>query len=256
MTLRAACVPLALALAAATGCTAARAQAREAAPATLPAPPAPPAPQAPGPRTVHVTGEARVAVAPDVADITAGVEASARKLAQARAAVDAQMRTMMKALEAGGVAAKDVQTTRYDVSLEYRYPEGKAPELVGYRVATDVSVTVRDVARLGELIDRLAEAGSTAIRGLAFRREDPAPERAKALAAAYADARARAEVLARAAGATLGEALAIQASTGAEGPRPPIPYMAMAKREGGADAPVSPGEVEILATADVTFAMR
>ncbi len=205
-------------------------------------------------RTLRVNGEGRVMVRPDVAIVLAGVEATGKTLAPAVADASAKMRRMLDALAKAGVAEKDVQTTRHDVQVERPWVDGKPREITGYTVVDEVRVTVRDLAKLGQILERVVAAGSNSLRGLTFERDDPAPERQQALARAVVAARGKAEAMAKAAGVALGEVVAIDES----GAAPPIPLMkyraeAMVASDG---APVTPGELEISASVSVTFAIR
>jgi uncharacterized protein YggE len=209
---------------------------------------APPVP----PRTLHVSGDGRAFAAPDVARVTIGVEArDPSSLARASADANARMKKVLAAIERGGVASKDVRTVRYDVEVQRSYEKSSAGAVTGYRVSNQLAVTVRDLGRLGALLDQVVAAGSNAIDGLAFEKEDRSAEQARALEAAVADARAKAAVLAKAAGATLGEVLQVT-----EGGRNAVPmHGAVALRTAG-DVPIAEGQLEIAASVDVTFALR
>lgn len=245
-------LPLALLLAL-PGCAAA--QAAPPGPGIPPPPPtAAPPPPAPGaPRFVHVSGEARIAVRPDIAVVVAGVEATGKDLAQVTAAVNGQIRKVMAALREAGVAEKDVLTTRHDVQVNRSWKDGNPGPITGYTVVDELRVKVRDVSRLGAVLDRVVAAGANALRGLAFEKEDPSAERRAALAQAVAAARAKAEVIAKAAGVTLGDVLSV--SEGA--PQPPaFPNVRMAMMKEADGAAISPGEIELSASVDVFFAIR
>ncbi len=204
-------------------------------------------------RTVHVSGDGRVSVQPDVAVVYAGVTATGKELPRVTNDANAAMRRMLDSVGKAGVPAKDVQTTRHDVSVDRPWTDKGPGPVTGYTVVEEVRITVRDLARVGPVIDRVLAAGSNTLRSLSFEKDDPTPDQARALAAAYASARAKAEALARAAGVTLGEVVTMSAG----GPARPIPLMrsAMAMDKSGG-APVSPGEVEIAASVDVTYAIR
>jgi uncharacterized protein YggE len=221
--------------------------------ATPPAPTPPPGPSFPAARVVRVTGEGRVAVKPDVATIMAGVEATGKDLAKVSGDVAGQVRSLHQALAQAGVAEKDVQTVRHDVAVNRPWKDGSPGPIAGYSVVDEVRVKVRDVSRLANVLDRVVAAGGNALRGLSFEKDDPSLQQRDALARAVADARGKAEAVAKAAGVTLGEVLSVAEAS--EAPRP-IPMMArgMSSKEGG--APVSPGEVEVLAGVEVTFAIR
>ena len=86
------------------------------------------------------------------------------------------------------------------VQPRYDYRDGRAPTLTGYELANSVEVTVRDLARLGAVIDGTLTAGATSMDGLSFRLADPAPAEREARVLAMTSARARADVLAEPAG--------------------------------------------------------
>jgi uncharacterized protein YggE len=206
------------------------------------------------PRTVHASGEGRISVAPDIARVTIGVDAQDQSLARANADATTRMGKVMGTLEKAGVAAKDVRTIRYAVDVQRSFEKSTTTGVViGYRVVNQLLVTVRDLRRLGGLLDQVVAAGANDVGGLSLEKEDISAERGRALEQAMSDARARASVLAKAAGASLGEALQVN-----EGGLMPIrPIGVMNVRAASASAvPVSTGELEIFATVDVVFAIR
>ncbi|HTN54402.1 MAG TPA: SIMPL domain-containing protein [Anaeromyxobacter sp.] len=213
----------------------------------------PPAPGAPPLRTLRVGGEGLVSVPPDVAVVSAGVESTGRDLAQVTADASAQLKRVLAALEQAGVAARDVQTTRHDVNVERPWKDGKPGPITGYTVSDEVRVTVRDLSRLGTVLERVVAAGSNVLRGLAFERDDTGPQRARALALAYADARAKAEAIAKAAGVVLGEVLSV--SEQVQGARP-VPVRMARAALAAEPVPVSPGELQVSGAVEVTFQLR
>jgi uncharacterized protein YggE len=162
------------------------------------------------------------------------------------------MKRILAAIEKGGVAAKDVRTVRHDVEVQRSFERGAAGTVTGYVVTSQVAVTVRDLSRLGALLDQVVAAGSNAIEGLSFEKDDDSAERARALEAAVADARAKAAVLAKAAGATLGEIVEITES--AAGPVPLAASGLVAAR--AAAVPIATGQLEVVATVALTVALR
>jgi uncharacterized protein YggE len=113
---------------------------------------------------------------------------------------------------------------------------------------------VRDLSKLGAVLERVVQAGSNAVRGLSFEREDPTAPRAEALGRAIAAARAKGEAMARAAGVALAEVIAVEEGGGVR----PFPVMrADAMKTMAAEgAPVSPGELEVSADVSMTFGIR
>jgi uncharacterized protein YggE len=213
--------------------------------------PAPPAPAAP--RVIRVSGDSRVNVRPDVAVLFTGVESTGKDLARVTKDAAGQMRRVLAAIRESGVPEKDVRTTRHDVQVERPWDKGRPGPITGYTISDEVRVTVRDLAKLGPLIERVTAAGSNSIRSLSFEKDDPTAERAQALAQAYASARAKAEALARAAGVALGEVISLSETV--QGPV--VPVFRGARLAAEADgAAVSAGEVEIAGSVEVTFAIR
>jgi len=204
------------------------------------------------PRTIRVGGEGRASAAPDVAVVTVGVEAIGKDLTRTRADADARMRQVLAAVKAAGVDPKDVQTARYDVRIERPWKDGQPGPITGYHVSNLARAKVRDLAKLGDVLDRVGAAGSNAIQGLTFEKEDSAREKARALADAVNEARVKAEALAKAAGVGLGDLQSITENV--QGAQPLPMRVEMAQRSGG--APVEPGEIEVRAVVELVFAMK
>ncbi len=223
--------------------------------ASLRAPlPPPGAMQSRPPRTIAVSGEGRVPVPPDSASFTVGVEASARSVAAATAEVNRAMKAVLDAVAAAGVAGKDVRTVRYDVSVERPWKDGKQQPVSGYRVSTAADVRVRELAKLGKILDAVTAAGSNQLQSLRMERLDPKPQELEALAQAYAAAREKAKALAVAAGVELGDLLSV--SEAGVSPRPVMMMRARASMAESAPAPVAEGELEYGARVEAVFGVR
>lgn len=215
--------------------------------------PAPPIPAIAPPRTLRVAGEGRAQAVPDVAVATIAVTALDASLTRATRDAGEGARRVLEALAQAGVAKRDLQTARYDVQLERQAPRStEPPRITGYRVTNAVRARIRDLSRLGSILDRVVGAGANELEGLTFQKEDAAAERTRALDAAVRDARSRAEDIARAAGLRLGPVLEI-----VEGGRAPGPVPMMGRTMAmSAAVPVEPGEVEIQARVEVLFALQ
>src|SRR6478672_4341360 len=153
--------------------------------------------------TIVVSGTGRVAVEPDVADLRLGVAIARPTVEAARAASAEAMTAILASIAGAGVARRDVRTTLLSVQPRYDYRDGKAPTLTGYDLANVVEVTVRDLGSLGGVVDGALTAGATSLDGLSFRVDDPREAERAARTAAVAEARARADVLAAAAGVAI-----------------------------------------------------
>ena len=196
-----------------------------------------------------------MSVAPDSASFTVGVEATARTVGAATAEVHTRMKAVLDAVAQAGVPAKDVRTVRYDVTIDRPWKDGKQQPIAGYRVATAADVKVRELARLGKILDAVTAAGSNQLQSLRMERLDPKPQQLEALALAYAAAREKARAIAAAAGVELGDFL--QVSEGGSSPRPMvIPMMARSIAADSAPAPVAEGELEYGARVEAVFGVK
>ena len=193
---------------------------------------------------ITVNGTGTVQAVPDQAQFSLGVETKGPTAREALAANSERMRRVLAALDAAGVAKGDVQTQ--DVSVSRSYPDND------YSADNSVSVTIRDLAQAGSILDAASNAGANNVYGPTLSRSNQDELQAKALREAVDNARAKARALAEAAGVHLGSVTAITES-GAE----PMPYydVALAKRTPTPEAPIEPGKQEIQATVRVTFAI-
>jgi uncharacterized protein YggE len=207
------------------------------------------------PRSIAVSGEGKVSAPPDSATFTVGVEATAKTVGAATAEVNARMKAVLDAVAGAGVAAKDVRTVRYDVAIDRPWKDGKPQPIAGYRVSTAADVKVRELPRLGKILDAVTAAGSNQLQSLRMERLDPKPQQLEALALAYASAREKAKAIAIAAGVELGEFFTV--SEGGTSPRPMMaPVMARAMAADASAAPVAEGELEYGARVEVVFGLK
>jgi hypothetical protein len=204
------------------------------------------------PRNVHASGVGRVAVAPDIARVSIGVDVQDANLGRANAEATARMAKIRAAIGNAGVSSKDVRTTRYAVEVQRSFQPPNAGSVIGYRVINHVLVTARDLDRVGKLLELVVTAGANDVGDLTLDKEDQSVERARALERAVADARAKATVLAKAAGASVGEALQVGEVSNAAVPITVSRMRAAAE----SDVPTSTGDLELAATVDVIFAIR
>ncbi len=212
---------------------------------------------------IQVNADGKVAIEPDVAFLTLGVEAMAESVADARAEAAAAMTAIMEALRARGIEDRDIQTSRLNISPEYTYQESFSEGmrkdervLVGYRVSNNAVVTVRDLDAVGEIVDEAAEAGgnATRIENVWFSAEDTTEAQREAREKAVMNAMDKADQLATHAGVTRGNLLSISESYGGI-PMPRASYDSFAMM-GESSTPVSPGQLEITVSVYATFAIE
>jgi uncharacterized protein YggE len=212
------------------------------------------APTTPGTHegSIVVSGTGRVAVVPDVADLRLGVSVTRPTVDAARAEAAATMTAILAAVDAADVPRRDVRTALLSVQPRYDYRDGKPPTLTGYELANVVEVTVRDLARLGDVVDGSLAAGATSMDSLSFRVDDPAPAEREARILAMAAARARADVLAEAAGLTIDGVTGIVEGVAIP---PPGPRMKAERMMMSADVatPVEAGSQEVSVSVTVSY---
>jgi uncharacterized protein YggE len=207
-------------------------------------------------RTIRVMGEGKTGVAPDVALVMLGDETSAKTLAEASERSTAKMTKIIGVVKSHGVAERDIQTRHYDVSVERRFDKnGGNGEITGYRVVNQVQVKVRDLKKVGTLLDQVIAAGASNINGITFTKDDPSAARSQARTAAVASARVKAEELARAAGVKLGDLLLLTEVSGGDATPAPRAMMMKAMDAGG-QVPVEVGELEIRVSVQAIYGIR
>lgn len=201
-----------------------------------------------GPRSITALGSGAALATPNRAAFSFGVATQARSAAAALNGGGAEMRKVIDALKRAGVAARDIQTS--SVSLSPRYsPNGE--DIAGFTSSNTVNATIRNVSRSGAVIDAAVGAGANQVYGPSFTRSDEAVLYRRALAAAVANARGKAQTLARAGKVRLGRVLSIiESSTG------PVPLAEKAAAARDSGAPIEPGTQRIEASVTVEFAVR
>jgi uncharacterized protein len=207
------------------------------------------------PRRIVVNGTGEASARPDMAVISAGVVVQADTASAALADNTRAMNAVLEQLRTSGLAAADVQTAQFTVSplFETRRPVAETtepPRIVGYQVSNQVTARVRDLDRLGGVLDALVSAGANSVDGPSFEIADPKQLEGEARDAAVADAIAKARRYAAAAGVKLGEIISIEDSGSYAPPRPMMRAEAMT-----ADVPIAPGRTELSASVTMVFAI-
>ena len=210
--------------------------------------------QAEPPAAVSVTGEATVSVPPDLALVEGGVTSEAKTAREASDANNNAMGKVLQALRAAGIDPKDVQTSRLSLQPQSTPNRANPSAITGYRASNRVTIRVRDVAKVANVIDTLVGAGANEIGGINFMVSQASKLLDEARDTAVADARRKAEIYARAAGVTLGAPLSIS-EEGGNAPRP-VTYRNKMSAGMAAPAQVAPGEETLAVTVSVTWAIK
>jgi uncharacterized protein YggE len=206
--------------------------------------------------TISVTGIGEVIVVPDTANIQIGVQVFSEELAEAQRMSTEQIQAIVDTLTAAGVEERDIQTSNYSVSIRQQYDnQGIATAVLGYDIYNTLSVTVRDVEALGDILDQAVSSGANQIYGIYFFTEDLTEATAQAREKAVEDASVRAQQLAAAAGIEVGRVLNITEGF-AQGPMPVDYGRGFAAAEGdmaGAAVPIQTGSQTVTIQVTVTY---
>lgn len=207
------------------------------------------------PRQITVTGESTLNVAPELATITLGVTEEAEEAALAMQAVSDAMNAVIAELKAAGIAAADLQTRQISMhpvwSQDRSYDSGGTRKITGFQASNTLMLRVRDLDRLGPVMDAVLAAGANNFQGLSFGVEDPEAVADRIRGEAVKDAVRKAAQLAEAAGMELGPVRSISEHGGGGGPRPMM-AMEMARNDA---MPVEAGELSFSHNVSVVFDM-
>ena len=202
---------------------------------------------------LSVSAEASAKRVPDVATISTGVVTQAADANAAMRANAVQMDKVMAAIRAAGIGERDVQTSGINLNPQYKYVENAPPSIVGYQASNTVNVKVRDLSKLGKVLDAFVEQGANQVNGPSFEVDKPDEAYDEARVAALKKAQARAQTYADALGLKVRRIVSISEG-GASFPRPMPMMRAMAADAGFAkETSVSLGETTLSVNIDVVF---
>lgn len=207
------------------------------------------------PRTINVTGNAQVLLTPDIAYISIGVQTQAANAKDAVASNNTQSQAVIDAIKAQGVAAADIRTSNFSIYQQTQTgPNGETQGII-FVVDNTVYVTMRDLTKIGSLLDASIAAGANSVYGITFDVQNKEAALASGRDQAMADAQAQAEQLAKAGGATLGP---VQSITYYSNSPTPIYYdsKVAAAGVGGGGVPISSGQLTMTVTVNVVYELK
>lgn len=216
------------------------------------------------PRTITVIGRGEIKVKPDVANTTVGVEALGATVDAAMSDAEARMTSVLAALKKMGIADKDIQTSNFSINFERQgdqtpvtaqaTPGAFTPPAGFYRVSNMVQVTIRDLTKVGDVIDTAVKSGANNVWGISFSLDNTDTLEGQAREAAVKDARARAEALAGLTSVQVGDVVSVSEVVGSQ----PLVMYSSAKAEGlgGGGTPSEPGEVTFSTQIQVVYAIK
>ena len=212
--------------------------------------------------TISIEGRGEISAKPDTAYVTSGVTSQG---ATAREALDANtkdMAALIETLKAAGIEAKDIQTSGFSVSPNYVYSDRTdengytlPPVINGYIVSNSVTVRVRALATLGTVLDQSVTVGANTINGVSFSVADPSNLLNEARKAAFADAKAKAELYVGLANVDLDRILSITETQGYDQPQPYMMREASMAMDAAAPVPVEAGELTFSINVNVLWTL-
>lgn len=214
------------------------------------------APAAAGQRTISLSASGTVKAAPDMVSISTGVTSEGQTAQDALSKNTDAMTKVVDTLKGAGLEPKDIQTTDFSVSPVYeRKKDEQAAFITGYRVSNNVNITVHDIDKLGDVLDKVVQAGANQIGSISFGIADPEKMKDEARKLAMNNAIDNAKLYTKTAGVELGPVIKIVESGGYT----PRPYRAMAAAPMMAEAkavPVEGGTMSVEAKVQVTWELR
>jgi uncharacterized protein YggE len=205
-------------------------------------------------RTITVSATGTAEAEPDQARITSGVTTEALSAREALSANSESMTKVIAELKAKGIDGKDIQTASFNVEPVIDYSkDGQPPKLRGYRVSNQVVVLVRDLGKLGDVLDDVITAGANQVQGLSFEVSKADALKDEARKEAVANALRRAKLLAAAAGAEVGQVMQMSEEVTSNGP---VPYAAPRFAKAEMSVPIERGTSTLEARVTVTWALK
>jgi uncharacterized protein len=194
--------------------------------------------------TLNLSAFGETRVTPDMATISLGVTTEKLTAAEASRANAAAMAAAVAALKKAGIEGRDIQTSNLSLNAQYAYEQNQPPRLSGYQAANQVTVTVRDLSRLGPVLDAVVAAGANTVQGVTLGLQNPQAAEDAARREAVKALNAKAALYAQATGLKLARLVNLSEGGGYQPvPAPPVYMMAKAARSEA--TPVEAGELKV-----------
>jgi uncharacterized protein len=209
-------------------------------------------------RTVTVDGEGKVTAKPDIALINLSVVSQGLTVKQVTLDGNQKMTEIINAVKALGVDAKDVATSSYDLNPNYAYPENQQPQIKGYNLTQGITVKVRKLDTVDEVLDAGIKAGANQVGQLSFDIDDDSSLKKEARDMAFKKAREKADQMASAAGVGIGRVITFTEGGTVPSLVYPMYDKAMSISSAGAvPAPsIEPGSKDIIVDVSVTYEIQ
>lgn len=205
--------------------------------------------------TFTVSGEGKTTVVPDIAVVSAGVQAQGASVKKVQQELNSKINKVTESIKKLGIDARDIRTANYNLSPMYDYKSG-TQKITGYQANSTITVKVRNIDRANDVVDSATANGANEVGGISFDVEDKTKAENEARTQAVEAAKKKAEAAAKTAGFSLGRVINYSENDGTA----PRPVLMMAKSEGARDAgaptQIEPGSSEISVTVSLSYEIR
>lgn len=207
--------------------------------------------------TISISGEGKVTGIPDIATIEVGLTTEKKDVASAQKENTLKMNRLISNLKNLGVEDKDIQTSYYNIYPQYDWPDGKQV-LRGYQVNQSVSVKIRNLDKIGDILAAAGEGGANQVSGLSFNIDDPEKLRQEARIKALENAKEKADALAKVAGVKLGKIVSFSEYSAVPTPMyKSMEALGMGGGTGDMPAPsVEKGSMDIVVNVTVSYEIK
>jgi uncharacterized protein YggE len=205
-------------------------------------------------RTFSVTGEGKEVVIPNIAEIRIGVVTQGKNLADLQNSNTEKVNKIINFLKEQGIDSKDIKTENYSITPNYDYKISPY-QIVGYTINQNLLVKVRDLNKIGQILERAVQDGANNVSGPNFTVDEPEVYLEKAREKAIQSAKEKAQKIAQTAGFRLGKIVSINESPESV----PIPFYSLGLSEKAMPASVpqiEPGSREIKASISITYEIK
>lgn len=206
--------------------------------------------------TISMNGEGKITAIPDIANVTIGINVEKKSVAEAQKENTNKFNALLAQFKKQGIDSKDIKTTDYRINPVYDYTSSRGQTLRGYEVNQSVSIKIRNLDKISDVLDIAGQGGANQVSGLTFSIDDPEKLRQQAREKAFANAREKAAALAEVSGVKLGKVVSFSESGGNQ-PQPYPMYYAKDSLGMGGAGPILPsiegGSLDIVVNANITY---
>lgn len=203
--------------------------------------------------TITIEGQGKVRGIPDIATVNLGFTVEKKEVREAQKENSITMNKIIVALRSLGISSDDMQTTDYSIYPQYDYVKDGGQKLRGYAVTQNVTVKIRDLAKVSDVLDQAGILGLNQVGGIQFTMDEPEALRQQARVKAMQNAQKKAGELAHIAGVRLGRVVSFSENVGGGYPMPMYATAFKGEGAGGGSPDIQAGSQDVVVNATVTY---